>query len=823
MYFKLIKTVFIVGAAVFFISSCSTKKIFQHTSTNNKTSESRGKKSSKTTKGPYNPSRTLKNDLLHTKLEVSFDWEKQYVYGTATLTFKPYFYPQNNLELDAKGMDLLSIALLGEDKELKYSYDKKTIKIQLPKTYTRTDTFTIKINYIAKPAELKKQGSASISDDRGLYFINPDGKIKDKPRQLWTQGETESSSCWFPTIDSPNEKTTQEMFITVDTSFTVLSNGEHIYTRAASDSTKTEYWRMDLPHAPYLFMMAIGDFKVVKDHWHDMEVNYYVEPKYEKYAKAIFGNTPEMIEFYSTKLGYKYPWNKYSQVVVRDFVSGAMENTTATIFMESLQCDDRQLLDEHWDGIITHELFHHWFGDLVTCESWANLPLNESFANYSEYLWTEYKYGKDEADYLDVKEEEEYFDEATTKQEPLIRYYYKDKEDMFDRHSYNKGGRVLHMLRNYVGDDAFFTSLKLYLTNRQFKTAEINDLRMAFEETTGEDLNWFFNQWFLSPGHPELKISHTYANGELKISIAQTQDTLKSAMYRLPMQVEIWEKGNKTRYSIVMDRYKQEFVFPVSSVPQNVLVDAEFQLLGKIYHEKTDAELIFQYKNSDRFRGRAVALEKLFASKENNPGFNPFSDTLKLKILKKAMDDNFWVIREIALDQFSKHLIPEIDEFIKKIEKMAIDDPKPAIRAKAITLISSLDNKKYEYVFELGLKAMPYSVVSASLSAYLKTNAVDKDKKIEMFENSDNNDLLFSIADYYIYSKNLTKYDWFKTKLNSKSGRDLYYFLAFFGEYVKLLNADEKADGKMVLQKIIDANYHERITQMAKKCLKEIN
>jgi aminopeptidase N len=823
MYLKLIKNLFFTGLIFLFINACSSSKKSPNTSKTNSGTEGRKKNESKTSKGPYNPSKTIKNDLLHTKLEVSFDWANQYVLGTATLTFKPYFYPQNTLELDAKGMDIHSIVLAETDKELKYSYDKKKISIQLPKTYQRTDTFSVKINYTAKPNELPKQGSLAITDDRGLYFINPDGKIKNKPRQIWTQGETESSSCWFPTIDSPNEKTTQELYITVDSAFTVLSNGEHIYTKTHADGTKTDYWKMDLPHAPYLFMMAIGDFKVVHDHWRDIEVNYYVEPKYEKYAKNIFGNTPEMIEFYSTKLGYKYAWNKYSQVVVRDFISGAMENTTATVFMEALQCDDRQLLDENWDGIIAHELFHHWFGDLVTCESWSNLPLNESFANYSEYLWSEYKYGKDEADFLDMKEEEEYFDEAESKQEPLIRYYYKDKEDMFDRHSYNKGGRVLHMLRNYVGDDAFFESLKLYLTRKQFKTAEIHDLRLAFEEITGEDLNWFFNQWFLSSGYPELKISHTHSGGVLKLSIVQMQDTSKFPVYRLPLAVDVWESGNRTRYNIVMDKNKQEFTLPVFSAPQNVLVDAEFQLLGKIYHDKTDAELIFQYENSERYRARAVALDKLFAGKENAQNYNPFTDPTKVAILIKALDDKFWVIRETALEQFSKHVVPGPEEFMKKVEQMAISDPKPSVRARAISLVSSYDNQKFIYVYEMGLRERPYSIVSASLNAYLKTNATDKDKKIELFENTENSDLLITLADYFIFSKNLTKYDWFKNKVYSKTGRDLYYVVGFFGEYLKLMDGETRADGKKVLQDLAANNKYEWIRQLAKKYLKEIN
>jgi aminopeptidase N len=822
MFIKLIKNLFITGLIFLFISACTSNKSVPSNSKSN-SPDSRKKNEPKTAKGSYNPSRTIKNDLLHTKLEVSFDWEKQYVYGIATLSFKPYFYPQNTLELDAKGMEIKSVILIENEKELKYSYDSKVLTIQLPKTYQRSDTFAVKISYTAKPNELPKQGSLAITDDRGLYFINPDGKAPNKPRQIWTQGETESSSCWFPTIDSPNEKTTQEIFITIDTLFTVLSNGEHVYSKTHNDGTKTEYWKMDLPHAPYLFMMAIGDFKVVKDKWRDIEVNYYVEPKYEKYAKNIFGNTPEMIEFYSTKLGYNYPWNKYSQVIVRDFISGAMENTTATVFMEALQCDDRQLLDEHWDGIISHELFHHWFGDLVTCESWANLPLNESFANYAEYLWAEYKYGKDEADYLDLKEEEEYFDEAEVKQEPLIRYFYKDKDDMFDRHSYNKGGRILHMLRNYVGDEAFFQALKLYLTRKQFKTAEVHDLRLAFEEVTGEDLNWFFNQWFMAPGHPELKVSHLHSAGVLKLSLTQMQDTLRLPVYRLPLAIDVWENGNRTRYTIVMDKYKQEFSLPVFSAPQNVIVDAEFQLLGKIFHEKSEAELIFQYENSPRYRARSVAIDKLFAQKENTPNnYNPFSEKAKVDVLMKALDDKFWVIRETALEQFSKHVVPDPEEFMKKLEQLALNDPKPSVKARAITLIASYDPKKYLYVFELGLKDKPYSVVSASLAAYLKTDSTGTSKIIGQFENYENVDILIALADYFLYTKNLTKYEWFKSKINSKSGRDLYFMLGYFGEYVKRMKGEQREDGKKVIEEIANSNRHEWIKQIAKKYLKEL-
>ena len=474
----------------------------------------------------YNPSRTRYHDLIKTKLEVRFDWANAHLIGKATLDLKPYFYPTNKLELDAKGFEIKRVALLkdGNLTDLKYEYDSLVIDIQLDREYSREETFQVFIDYISKPNELDNVGSAAISGDKGLYFINPDGSEPDKPQQIWTQGETMANSCWFPTIDAPNERTLQEMFITVQDKYISLSNGKLVDSQKNADGTRTDHWVQSIPHAPYLFMMAVGEFAKVEDEWRGMEVSYYVEKEYEPYADLIFGNTPEMIEFFSKKLGYDYPWEKYAQIVVRDFVSGAMENTSAVIHAGFLQHDSREHLDATYEDVISHELFHHWFGDLVTCESWANLPLNEGFATYGEYLWREYKYGKDEADQHIQTDLTNYLAEATIKREPLIRYFHRQRDDMFDAHSYQKGGRVLHMLRNEVGDDAFFASLKHYLNKNAFSDVEIDELRMAFEEVTGRDLQWFFDQWYLKPGHPELKVQYGYEDGNAIVEVEQTQN-----------------------------------------------------------------------------------------------------------------------------------------------------------------------------------------------------------------------------------------------------------------------------------------------------------
>ena len=444
----------------------------------------------------YRASHTRKNDLLHTKLELRFDWEKEEVLGVAHLRLTPYFFPINQVTLDAKNFLLHAVRFEKEGEDLNYSYDQEQVTINLGKTFKKGETYNLYIEYTAQPR--KTGGSDAITSDQGLFFI----KSGDKPVQIWTQGETEWNSRWFPTIDKPNERCTQEMYLTVQDRFTTLSNGLLVSSNDNADGTRTDYWKMDMPHAPYLFMVAVGEHAVVKESWEDTPLEYYVDPEYKSDAKNIFAHTPEMLTFFSDKFGLKYPWQKYSQIVVKDYVSGAMENTTAVIFGDFVQRTARELADEHNDNIVAHELAHHWFGDYVTCESWSNLTLNEGFANYSEYLWLEYKYGKEEADYFMYSERDDYLFSARNETHPLIEFEYEDKEDMFDAHSYNKGGAVMHMLRNYVGDQAFFAGTQKYLQDNALQAVEAHDLRLAFEAVTGEDLNWFFNQWFFRQGPP---------------------------------------------------------------------------------------------------------------------------------------------------------------------------------------------------------------------------------------------------------------------------------------------------------------------------------
>jgi aminopeptidase N len=773
-----------------------------------------------TSKGPYNPSTPLYWDLIHTKLEVSFDFTKQYLLGKATIKVKPHFYSQNTLELQAKGFDLHAITYLSGTKITNYKYDSKNITITFDKMYSHSDTLTLVIDYTAKPNDLPKSGSDAITEEKGLYFIDPLDTDPKKPTQIWTQGETQSASCWFPTLDSPNQRSTQEMLITADKKFQVVSNGELIYKTEHADGTITWNWEMKKAHAPYLFMMAVGEFAKVSDTWKDMEVSYYVEPAYEQYARNIFGQTPAMIDFFSTKLDYPYPWPKYSQIVVRDFVSGAMENTSSSIFMEALQVDDRFLVDDNWESIIAHELFHHWFGDLVTCESWANLPLNESFANFSEIAWFEYKHGYDAALKHAQEDLEGYLAEAKTTQNPLIRYHYNDIEEMFDRHSYNKGGLVLNLLRNAVGEDAFYKSLSLYLKRNAYTPVEIDELRMAFEDVTGEDMHWFFDAWFLKRGHPQLVIEHhTGKNNSTEIVITQTQDTIQGTLYRIPLQIDYRTKADTTlrskRYWIA--KYKDTITLPVSPDQLSYLVaDSKHVVVGTTTHTKSLNLLQGQFLLGTDYLIRKEAFESLIkpvSAKENPYNANPENSVFLLK----ALNDPSAEIRTIALLEFTKHQVPNLETvFIPKFKEMALNDPNGELRSTVIQLISSLDNSaQFISIYKTGLDAPSYYVSGASLQALLFLNDDKTIARISEFESMNNVNIVISLARYFIQINDQNHYSWFEDKMKQATDQDVYNLMGIFTKYVLQLNRADKERGRALLKQISTENTHEVIRMNA--------
>lgn len=760
----------------------------------------------------YRGSETKINDMQHIKLKVRFDWEKQYLYGNAEITLAPHFYPTNKLTLDAKGMEVKSVKLLS-GKELIYKYDSLKLNIELDKEYTGNEKYTVVIDYIAKPNERKTSSSRAISSDKGLYFINPQGNEPNKPKQIWTQGETEANSAWFPCIDKPNQKTTNEIEITIEKEYKTLSNGLLVKSIENKDGTKTDFWKMDQPHAPYLVMMAIGKYDITKDKWNNKEVNYYVEPEYKNVAQQIFGVTPEMITLYSKLLGVEYPWAKYAQVIVRDYVSGAMENTTATIHGEFVQRNQRQLIDEKHEDIIAHELFHQWFGDLVTCESWSNIPLNESFATYGEYLWNEYKHGKLYADWKQQRQVKGYFNESKNRKNVnMIRYYYNDKEDMFDAHSYNKGGAILHMLRNVVGDEAFFASLGLYLKKNAFKSVEIHDLRLALEEVTGRDMNKFFNQWFLQNGHPVLDIKYGYDHDSVYIEITQKHNTDNGQIFNLPMKINVHYNDVVMSYPVVFKYAKQKFSFPVLGLPSLIDADAERVLLCEKKENKTAEQYKFQFLKSDKFLAQSEALDGLKA--------NVGKDSVSNAVFKIALTDKEWIIRKEAIKKLRSDTIVQA-LLLEQIKEIAQKDSSIFVRHEALEFLSATKRKELAPIFTKGLQDSSYKYISLSLNALYNIDSATATEKAMAFLSEPDMELKNSCYAILSKKKDPTLNVLFQTKLREEGG---YIKVGMYYHYANYLTHQDSAIVSSGIKYLFDYwNSNKSNTEHVTNAIKRVN
>ncbi|MGG9971325.1 M1 family aminopeptidase [Ferruginibacter sp. SUN002] len=761
-------------------------------------------------KNIYRATTTKVNDLVHTKLDVRFDFSKAHLYGKAWVTLKPHFYATDSLTLDAKGMDIKEVAIMkGNAKSpLKYTYDSLQLFIKLDKKYSGNDKYTVYIAYVSRPNDIKSKGSAAITDSRGLYFINPKGEDKTKPTQVWTQGETENNSVWMPTIDKPNQKSTEEIYMTVPAKYVTLSNGLLISKKNNADGTRTDYWKMDLPHAPYLFFMGIGDFAVIKDSYKGKEVSYYVEKDQAAFAKGVFGNTSEMMKVFSEKLGIDFPWAKYAQMVGRDYVSGAMENTTATLHQESAYQNARQLTDGNsWEGTIAHELFHQWLGDLVTAESWSNLTVNESFANFSECIWFEYKYGKDFADAHNYDDMEGYlFSESADKD--LVRFKYADKEDMFDAVSYNKGGRILQMLRNYVGDDAFFKSVNNYLTTNKFKTGEAAQLRLAFEEVTGKDLNWFWNQWYYGSGHPKLDISYKYdaANEKAYVFVNQVQEGNK--IFKLPIAIDVYIGKDKERHNVWLQNRADTFIFNYGSKPELINVDADKILLCEKTDNKSTEEYVFQYKHAPNYLDRKEALD--YFEQNGKPE------------LALGISDKFSRLRSQAINALGRSEIAIDDAILKQVEENALTDKNKKSKAAAIRFLAQTADSKYLDIFKRNVNDSSYSVAGAALEGLSKLEPAKAYETAKKYTGDAKGALGRAVADIIMANGDEKDFDYVSTNFDeSPTSQEKVGASITYCNYLKNIADIEKVkkgiDHVIKFRNEIPAQYHVYVDPAFKK------
>ncbi len=514
--------------------------------------------------------------IEHLFVDLALDFESRSVRGRAVLDFVRAAPGGDSLQLDAIGFELESVRVdSGAGFEpASYSYDGEALLLSgLP------ERGQLRVDYRAEPK-------------RGLYFLAPDEHVKHRPLQAWTQCQDEDARHFIPCVDKPHVKMTTELSATVPAGFQVLSNGELVSAETRGKQPWTYRFKLDQPHPSYLLTLVVGHFDVVDDRAaaigsREVPVRYLVPVGQAKHAARSLGETPNMLELFSKRFGVDYPWQRYTQVVVSDFIFGGMENTTATTLYEHVMLDERAALDVSSYDLVAHELGHQWFGDYVTCRDWSHAWLNEGFATYCEHLEREHRLGRDEYDYGVAGDTDTYLAEAAGRyQRPIVCRDYAEPIDLFDRHLYEKGGLVLHMLRRELGDEVFFAGVKRYLERHAFGIVETNDLMRALEEVSGRSLERFFDHWVYRPGHPELSAKVSYDDGLLAVALKQTQKTGDVAVFQLRVEIEVCHAdGTRTRHEKVMSEAQDVLTLPLDKRPLHVGFDPEQRVIGRVTFE----------------------------------------------------------------------------------------------------------------------------------------------------------------------------------------------------------------------------------------------
>ena len=561
--------------------------------------------------------------VQHIKLDLLFDDEQEAVSGSAFITFRPMDDGLLSLALDAAEFDVRAVKLVRHERLAEplaagvvveshdisracvYECFPEKLVIELPRSYARCDQLTVEIVYACQPR-------------KGLYFIKPDAAYPDKPRQIWSQGQNEDAHWWFPCHDATNQKMTTELIATVKAEFTALSNGKLLSViENETARTRTFHWSQAQPHPAYLVTVVIGEYEKLSTQHGALPVDYYVYGAQQAAGHALFARTPEMIALFERRFGVPYAYDKYAQILVEDFLFGAMENTSASSFTDRCLLDERATLDVNYEDIVAHELAHHWFGDLVTCKDWTQIWVNESFATYSEYLWREATRGADAARFALFQDFLIYLrEDLTGHRRPLLFNRYRFSEELMDRHAYEKGACILDMLRWVLGDEAFFRSLKVYLTNHAHGCGDDYALRAAIEEATGQNLQWFFNDWVYGAGYPELVVRYEWQRADqlIKLSVSQAQD--EPHAFRFPVVIEVVtedESGQPARapYRVWLEQREQDFYLPCVTKPRMVVFDKGHRLFKLMAFPKPAQELLYQLKHDEDLLGRMRAARDL--------------------------------------------------------------------------------------------------------------------------------------------------------------------------------------------------------------------
>ena len=664
-------------------------------------------------------------DVQHIKIEVRLDLEKKTVDGVVTTSITPLADKLSSFKVDAVGMNIKSV------KECLYNQTDDPKKAEtyekLPYDYDGKEITIKPAGGISKGSPFKYQVEYSTSDpEKGLYFIQPTASFPNKKYEVWSQGEGEDNRYWFPCYDYPNDKATTEVYVTVDGKYQTLSNGKLTETKNNPDGTKTWHWVEDKPHSSYLVMVAAGNWDVIHDSYLDIPIDTYVPVGDKDIAIKSFDKTADMMKFFSEKIGYKYAWGDFSQVVVQDFIYGGMENTTAVVLTDVSLYDDRTPPDYTAADLVAHELAHQWWGDVVTCRNWNETYLNESFATYFQCLYKEYSLGKDEFDYNVFRN-----GNASMLADSVVlrRPIYSPKG--LTVNTYDKGSVVMNMLRYTLGDSTFWKAMNIYITDNQFQNVTTENLLNAVNKartSIGRDnirmasYKWFFDEWVYSAGQPSYSVSYDYNEDtkEMKLNAQQIQRMDSSSVFKIQVPVRIVTRhGTVYNQVITPDETAQTFTFSLDGWPLYVVFNAGNKILSKVFFSKEKQDWLNQLHYSEDAIDRITAIHGLADSVND-----PFVEGALMDVLNK---DPFWGVRSEAASVLGRcKESGVIDLFLQAYDR----EPDPRVRKTILSSIASIKKNTTDFVDVKWLSGWILDKINKEQSYYAIAEGVDALSKI---------------------------------------------------------------------------------------------
>lgn len=564
--------------------------------------------------GKYHPNRERTYDIIHFKTAIRLDWQNKKVIGESTIRLRP-LTSLSTISLDAHWITVTSVRNVPEGRSLSFVSTDSTLVINLNRTVRPSDTLSLVVQHSAQPSA-------------GLYFVDQPVGAGTLPH-IYTYGEGSLHANWLPIYGDPNDKFSTEMLVTVTKPYHAISNGKLVEEKENSDGTRTFHWLQERPHSNYLLALFVGEYDSVqlRPAFGAIPLTCWVPRGRKEEGRYAFRNTTEMVEFFSNRFAYHYPWDKYDQVVPFDYAIGAMENTSITghrdcVLRDANAPDDFDPVIEsytsNWtaESTISHELAHHWFGDNLTCRSLASIWLNESFATYCMMLWNEHRLGREYLQFdtwLALQKYLQYVEKEHIIRPMEYRWFDTRHEIYNDEHTYLKGGILLNTLRWILGDEDFFKAMSYYLHKHEFSNVESTDLKIAIEESTGKNLEWFFDQWVYGGGHPRFEVNYRYHPDRktLELAVNQTQPFVEGlGLFKLPAEIRIDTKSKTLLDTVWVENEKEYFFLKVDEKPQMVSFDGRGVLVCELVFEKEPAELLYQVEH-DALPGRLWALHQL--------------------------------------------------------------------------------------------------------------------------------------------------------------------------------------------------------------------